>query len=337
MKISFFELSENEKDIIAPFFEGMEVSFTEEKLNDSSAALYSDVEIVSVFINSKVDQAVIDAMPNLKLITTRSTGFDHIDVSYAKSKGIQIATVSAYGSHTVAEFAFGLILNLSRKIIMANDYVRGSAEFRYFPTMEGFNLFGKTLGVIGTGKIGKNMVKIAKGFGMNIVAYDLYPDQAFASENGMTYKTLQEVLKESDIVSLHTPYTKENHHLINRENISLFKKGAYLINTARGELVDTDALIYAIKEGFLSGAGIDVIEGEKDLKEEIEILASTDRSSKVEDYKTLLEDRVLLEMPNVIITPHVAFYTKEAEDEIRNTSIENIKSFIAGNPVNLIK
>ena len=200
--------------------------------------------------------------------------------------------------------------------------------------MEGFDLTGKTLGVIGTGKIGKNVVKIAKGFGMNVIAYDLFPNLTFAKENDFTYKNLPEVLIESDIVTLHTPYNKENHHLINKENISMMKKGVYFINTARGELVDTNALVWGLQEKIIAGAGLDVLEGEHELKEEVEIFHSPAKmkSLRLEDYKMLLEDHVLMNMPNVIITPHIAFYTKEAVEEILKVTVLNIKGFISGSP-----
>lgn len=339
MKIVFFEVPKAEQSIFSEFLQEIdaEVAFFEEKLDENNTQNAQDAGIISVFIGSTINKTAIDLLPNLKFIATRSTGFDHIDCEYALARGINVSNVPAYGSHTVAEFAFGLILNLSRNIIIANDYIRGSSDFNAFLKMEGFNLQNKTLGVIGTGKIGKNVIKIAKGFEMNVIAYDLHPDTAFAKENNFIYKSFQEVLSQSDILTLHAPYTKENHHLINKENISTMKKGVYLINTARGELIDTDALIFGLKEGIIAGAGLDVLEGERELKEEIEILASPQRSERVKDYKTLLEDRVLIEMPNVIITPHIAFYSKEAEMEIIKTTIENIKEFLSGSIQNAVK
>lgn len=336
MKIVFFEVPQIEQSFFTQSFDDTDVSFFDEKLDENNVEKAKDAEIVSVFIGSVVNKNVIDALPNLKFIATRSTGFDHIDCEQASARGIKISNVPAYGSYTVAEFAFGLILNLSRKIITANDYIRGSSDFNFFPKMEGFDLRGKTLGIIGTGRIGKNVVKIAKGFGMNVIAHDLYPNLSFAKENNFAYKSFQEVLSESDILTLHASYTKENHHLINKENISTLKKGVYLINTARGELVDTDALLFGLKEGIIAGAGLDVLEGERELKEEIEILASSEKSERVKDYKTLLEDRVLIEMPNVIITPHIAFYSKEAGMEIIKTTIENIKGFLSNSLINLV-
>jgi D-lactate dehydrogenase len=336
MKIIFFEVPKEEQNIFLGFLKDLDVSFFEEKLEEENVHLAEGADIISVFINSKVSKGVIAKIPSLKLITTRSTGFDHIDKEYSKEKGILVSNVPAYGSKTVAEFAFALILALSRKIFEADRQIKEEGDFSIFD-LKGFDLNEKTIGVIGTGKIGKNVIKIAKGFNMNVLAYDLYPDLNFAKELSFEYKKLDELLTEVDILTLHTPYTKENHHLINGENISKIKKGALLINTARGELVDTDALVWGLSEGILGGAGLDVLEGERELKEEIEILSSPEKREKVKDYKTLFEDRVLIEMPNVIVTPHIAFYSKEAEEEIIKTTAENIKNFISNVPQNLVK
>ena len=336
MKITFFEVPKMEQPVFVELFAGAEITIYEEKLTENNLEKVKDADVISVFINSVIDKGIIDALPNLKLITTRSTGFDHIDVAYCETKNIQVANVPAYGSHTVAEFAFALLLNLSRKIFDAGRQLKEEGDFSIF-SLQGFDLNGKTLGVLGTGKIGKNAVRIAKGFGMNVLAYDLHPDMAFAAENDFAYKSLEEVLAQSDVLTLHAPYSKENLHLINKENVSKMKKGVYLINTARGELVDTDALIWGLKEGIIAGAGLDVLEGERELKEEIEILASEEKSGRVNDYKTLLEDRVLIEMPNVLITPHIAFYSKEAQMEIIKTTVENIKGFVSGASINLVK
>jgi D-lactate dehydrogenase len=339
MKIVFFGLEKTEQDIYKKSFNNIDIVFVEEKLDENNADKAKDADAVCVFVNSTINKKVIDAMPLLKFIATRATGYNNIDCEYAKTKGIKISNVPAYGSHTVAEFAFGLILNLSRNIEKANNYIRQSSDFNYFPIMEGFDLQGKTLGIIGTGKIGKNVIKIAKGFAMNVLAYDTYPDLAFVkeSENNFEYKDLKDVISQSDIITLHAPYTRENHHLINKENISMMKKGVYLINTARGELVDTDALVWGLKEGIIAGAGLDVLEGETELKEEVELIFSNSRSMKTEEYKMLLEDHVLMDMPNVIITPHVAFYTREAVNEILKVTILNIQSFINGSPINLVQ
>ncbi|MFA6520510.1 MAG: NAD(P)-dependent oxidoreductase [Candidatus Paceibacterota bacterium] len=317
MKIAFFEVEKDKQAFFENVLPGVEVSFFEERLDEKTVSLAKDADILCVFVTSLVNKNTIDVMPNLKFIATRTTGFNHIDCEYAKSKNIFVSNVPAYGSHTVAEFTFALLLTLSRKMREAGQAIKENGDFSIPKTVQGFDLDSKTIGVVGTGKIGKNVIQIARGFNMNVLAYDLHPDLDFATKNNFSYKTLPEVLSQSDIVTLHAPYTKENHHLINKENISQFKKGAYLINTARGELVDTGALTFALEEGIIAGAGLDVLEEEK----------------------SFIKGGVipLLEMPNVIMTPHTAFNTKEAEFRIAETTIENIKSFISGTPINLVQ
>lgn len=336
MKIVFFEVFQSEQEILKRLLPDDEVSYFKEKLTEENVDKAKEAEVISVFINSEVTKNIIDGLPNLKFITTRSTGFDHIDYKYAESKGIEVSNVPAYGSHTVAEFAFALLLTISRKIFDAYDRLKENADFS-ISLLQGFDLNGKTIGIIGTGKIGKNMVKIAKGFGMSVIAYDLYPDLNFAKENDFLYKSFNEVISQSDILSLHVPYSKENFHLINKEKISLMKKGVILINTARGELIDTDALMWGLKEKIIAGVGLDVLEGERELKEEFEILSNFSKAETIKDYKTLLENRVLIDMPNVVVTPHIAFYSKEAEEGIIKITIENIKGFVNGHPQNLVK
>jgi D-lactate dehydrogenase len=317
MKIAFFEVPKRLQEFFSQALVGSELVFFEDKISMENVGILKDVDIISGFTNSVVSKEVIDLLPNLKFITTRSTGFDHIDVAYANAKGIKVSNVPAYGSETVAEFAFALLLTLSRKIQEASLALKEKGDYSIPESLQGFDLSQKTLGVVGTGKIGKNVIHIARGFNMNVLAYDLFPDLNFAKENNFTYKSLPEVLAQSDIVTLHAPYTKENHHLINKENISLFKKGAYLINTARGELIETEALVLALQNGAIAGAGLDVLEGERNFKKG-DIIP-------------------MLDMPNVVMTSHIAFDTKEAEMRIMQTAVENIKGFISGIPVNLVK
>ncbi len=342
MKIAVFEKfgegGSIEKKVLEKSFSNEEVSYFAEKLSGENVASVKDTEVISVFNGSLVNKDIIDLLPNLKFINTSTTGFEHIDLNYCQEKGIQVSNVPAYASHTVAEFTFALLLNLSRKILKANSQLREDDDF-VITKLRGFDLKGKTLGVIGTGKIGKNVIKIGKGFEMNVVAYDLYPDLVFAKENNFEYKSLDEVVGSSDIITLHAPYTKENDHLINKEVISKMKKGVYLINTARGGLIDTEALIWGLREGIIAGAGLDVLEEERELREEIKILSTPEenQAQNLKDYKTLLEDHVLINMPNVVVTPHIAFYSAEAEAEIVRVTVENIKGFIAGAPINLVK
>lgn len=333
MKITFFEVSKKKEEEYRKIFNNLDLVFCEEKLTKDNISLALDSDIVYVFVNSILNKENIDLLPNLKFVVTGSTGYDHIDVSYCHEKNIPVSTVPAYGSQTVAEFTFALLLNLSRKVYLANNKLRLDGKFST-ENFEGFDLEGKTIGVVGTGKIGKNVIRIAKGFNMNVVAYDLYPDAQFATDNNFTYHTLDEVLAVSDILTLHAPYTKENHHMINKENILKMKKGVYLLNTARGELLDTEALMLALKEGIVGGAGLDVLEGERELKNQNDMLVS---ENDVLNYKMLLEDRSLIDMDNVIVTPHIAFSTKEAEDRIMETVVSNIKGFTEGQLINIVK
>lgn len=336
MKTIFFEVPESEQPVFAGLLPGGESSYLVDKLDENTVGQAADAEIVSVFINSILDKAMIDKLPNLKMIATRSTGTDHIDIEYAKSKGITVCNVPAYGSNTVAEFAFALMLNISRKAHMANEELRRSGDFSV-QTFRGFDLYGKTLGVIGTGRIGRNSINIALGFGMKVLAYDLYPNADLAKEKGFEYVDLNTLLANSDVITIHAPYTKDNHHLLGHEQFALMKKGMCLVNTARGELIDTEALVWALNEGIVAGAGLDVLEGERELKEEIEILSDPQKSNHVQDYKTLFTNHVLIGMPNVVVTPHIAFYSEEAEQEIIKTTVGNIQGFLSGAPANVIK
>ena len=337
MKIAFFETQGDDEKSITELFPNDELFFSAEKLNADSAGLIPDTSVVSIFINSEITADVLDHLPNLRLIATRSTGYDHIDIAAAAAKGVAVATVPAYGARTVAEFTFGLILNLSRKICDAYLGLQTHDDFS-ITRYEGFNLYGKTLGVIGTGRIGKNVVKIAKGFGMNVVAFDLFPDEKLAAAEGFSYLKLENLLEQSDIITIHVPYTKETRHLIHAGNIAKFKRGAYLINTARGEIVETDALLRAIKDGIIAGAGLDVLEGERYIKDELELL--TDKKDQLvetkEGFRMLLESHTLMHLPQVLVTPHIAFFSREAKLEILKTTAENIAHFAAGAPQNIV-
>lgn len=334
MKTIFFEVSAEDKIKYQNLLPGQDVEFYEDKLSAKNIDIAKDADILCVFINSEIKKEIIDSLPNLKYIVTRSTGYDHIDSAYAKEKNISVSNVPSYGSDTVAEFTFGLILNLSRKIFQASHQVKEGGNFN-LSALKGFDLNGKTLGVVGTGRIGKNVIRMAKGFNMNILAYDLFPNTDYATSENIKYVTLDELLSGSDIVTLHAPYTKDNHHMINKENITKIKKGSYIVNTARGELIDTEAILFAIQQGILSGVALDVLEGERELKEEFHLKYNDEQNHP--NYKTLLENHVLINIPEVIITPHVAFYTEEAENEIINTTIENINSFQQGQTKNTIK
>ncbi|MDP2942604.1 MAG: NAD(P)-dependent oxidoreductase [Candidatus Omnitrophota bacterium] len=308
-------------------------SFTETA--DLVAKDIKDTTIISPFINSKINKSVIDSLPDLKYITTRSTGFDHIDIEYAKSKGISTSNVPTYGENTVAEHTFALILSIARNLKKAHFKV-SEGDFLIKGLM-GFDLRGKTIGVVGTGHIGLRVIKMAVGFSMNVLAFDPMHDTFLSEVLGFKYVDFETLLKESDIITLHAPYNKKTHHLINENNISLIKKGAVLINTARGGLVDTIALTKALDDGILSGAGLDVLEGEDIILEEKQLLLR--RKKELYDPQKLqlvLRSCFLLQRENVVFTPHIGFYSEEALKRILDTTIYNVTSFINATYVNVV-
>ena len=312
---------------------GVEAVFADEALDKDHIPADKNFDVAGIFVDSVVDKKTLDALPNLKFLATFSTGYDHVDLTECRKRGIVVSYVPSYGENTVAEFTFALLLDLSRKICFANDRVRKTGSFSE-EGLRGFDLQGKTLGVIGTGHIGRNVVRIAKGFEMNVVAFDIYPDEKFAAKAGFKYLPLADLLKESDIITLHVPYMKETHHLINAETIEKMKQGAYLINTSRGGVVETSALLKALRSGRLGGVALDVLEEEGAVKDELNLLV--DGRHEEHDLKTILENHVLMKMPNVIITPHNAFNSNEAFARILDTTIENIAAYAGGKPANLV-
>lgn len=330
MEIIFFEVEDWEKEIIQENFP--QAKIVPQPLDENNFSQYQNVEILSCFIYSNLKKELLEKLPNLKLITTRSTGYDHIDINFAKEKNIYVANVPEYGSRTVAEYTFALILTLVKKIYQS---INQTKIFNFdHNQIRGFDLAGKTLGIIGLGKIGLEVLKIAKGFQMNILVYTRTKKEELASQYQFQYVDLNSLLSQSDMITFHTPLTQETYHLINSQNIYQIKKGAFLINTARGGLIETQALVKALEENILQGVALDVLEEEKLLAEETEVL--TQGYKKEVDLKTLALNHVLVNHPKVVITPHNAFNTYEALNRILQTTINNIKSFIKGNPINLI-
>lgn len=337
MKLAFFGNEEWQKEYVekseALKAAGVEVVFVEGMLTPSHLPEQTDVDAISVFVDSSVDKVVIGALPHLKLIATRSTGYDHIDLDAVEERGITVSNVPAYGANTVAEHAFGLLLALSKRIYDGYEQVRETGTFDPH-ALRGFDLSGKTFGVLGTGSIGQHSARIASGFGMKVIAHDPYPNEAFAREVGATYRSLPELLAESDVVSIHVPYLESTHHLINHETIQHMKQGAVLINTSRGAVVETAALLEALRSGKLYGAGLDVLEEEGVIKDELNFLVTGDPAEH--NLKTVLANHVLIDLPNVIVTPHSAFNTQEALERILDTTIENIAAFAKGDPENVV-
>ncbi len=326
MNILYLYNEEWEKEYISNKLSAASIQFAK-SLKEVSEENLKKTEVLSVFISNSIGKEVLDKMPNLKLVATRSTGFDHIDIEVAKNKKIEVVSVPSYGKNTVAEFTFALLLSLSRKIYDAYNRIVETGSFSQ-EGLRGFDLKSKTIGIIGTGNIGLNSIAIAKGFSMNVIAYDLYPKEDVAKKMGFKYVSLDELLGQSDIITIHAPHTDSTYHMINSDNIEKIKKGAYLINTARGPIVETKALVEALKKGILAGAGLDVLEEEGDMKDEMNLL-NTDHP-KLEELRNVLSNHYLIDHPRVIITPHNAFNTDEAIKRILDTTVENINSFAKG-------
>jgi len=331
MRIAFFETKDWERDYLRERLPGAELHFEAAPIETGHLEQIRDAEYLSVFIYSRVTAAVIAALPNLKLVATRSTGYDHIDVEACRARGIRVANVPTYGENTVAEHTFAIILMLSRRIHDSIAQVRAGHVER--ANLTGFDVQGKTIGVIGAGRIGLHVIRIARGFGMKVLAFDTQRDPFLAELLSFEYCDLGRLLQSSDIISLHCPLNVHTRHLIGEQQLGQMKKGALLINTARGGLVDTDALIAALDSGQLAGAGLDVLEGEELIKEEKQLLYE---KQNVEQVRTALRNRLLLERENVIFTPHNAFNSHEALLRILDTTLANLQAHREGRPANCV-
>ena len=318
MTIAFFEITEMEKEKFEKAFQNETLIFFENTIQEVDIDKFKDADVISLFIHSKAEKKILEKIPNLKLVTTRSTGIDHIDLDYCNENNISVKNVPFYGENTVAEHTFALILALSRKI--HSSYVRSLKGSFSTEGLQGFDLQDKTIGIVGGGRIGLHVARIAKGFGMHVRVYDIKQDNFLAELINFKYVTLDELYSTSDIVSLHVPLNKYTEHMINSESLQKFKKGALLINTARGGLVETDDLIKAIDDKIISGAGLDVIEGEELLIEENIFNSPIEKAAKL-----IVNSKILLDNENVVITPHNAFNSIEAVNRIIDTTIENIK------------
>lgn len=332
MKIALFEVERWEAESFQALGQDHELVYEQSVLTEELAERHGDAEILSPFIYSQLRRSLLQRLPKLKLIATRSTGYDHIDTAYCAEHGIKVANVPTYGENTVAEHVFALLLAISHHMVEAVDRTR-RGDFSQ-AGLQGFDLEGKTIGVIGTGGIGSHTCRIARGFAMQVLAFDVAPDQSLTEQLGVTYVPLEELLARSDIVTLHVPANPRTRHLLGREQFAQMKHGAVLINTARGDVVDVRALLEALKDGKVRAAGLDVLPEEPTVREEAELLRSA--FQKEHDLETLLADHILLRLRNVIITPHSAFNTREAVERILQTTRENIEAFLAGAPVNLV-
>jgi D-lactate dehydrogenase len=332
-KVAFFELESWEKEYVKKNIKGFRTSFYDEPLTLDNVKKIKDTQIIGIFIYSKITKEILDNLPKLKLIATFSTGYDHIDLEECRKHNVSVCNVPTYGENTVAEHTFALILTLSRKIFQSIERTK-KGNFNY-DGLRGFDLKDKTIGLIGTGHISAHVARIANGFEMNILGYDLNQNPELIKNYNLKYTDMNTLLKNSDIVSLHIPLNDKTRHTINKKNISLMKPSAIIINTARGGLIETDALIKALQKRKIAGAGLDVLEEESAIKEEKQLLS--DQFDSNSNIQILLENHLLMQQDNVILTPHNAFNSTEALQRIIDTSIENIKNFEKKNTQNIIK
>jgi D-lactate dehydrogenase len=319
-RICFYDTKQYDKVYFDYYKEkfGFEIDYFESKLNSNTAVMAKGYDAAVAFVNDSIDAKTIDILYNngIKIIGMRCAGYNNIDFKAAFEK-IHVVRVPAYSPYAVAEHAMALLLTLNRKIHRA--YNRTKEHNFSLNGLIGFDLHGKTMGVIGTGKIGRIFVNICNGFGLNVIAYDPYP----ITDSDIKYVSFEELCKQSDIISLHCPLTKETQHLIDKENFERMKKGVIIINTSRGALINSEALLNAIKEEKVGGAGLDVYEEETEFFYE-------DKS-----YSIIQDDILsgLISMPNVIVTSHQAFLTKEALTNIAEITLQNLSDYFEDKPL----
>lgn len=332
MKVVIFEAEEWEAKACRALSSDHDLTCVNARLSPTEATRHRDAEAISTFINSRLSADVLEQMPKLKLIATRSTGYDHIDLPWCVSHGIAIANVPDYGDVTVAEHSFALMLAAARHVVEAVERTR-RGNFAQ-DELRGMELRGKTLGVIGTGRIGLRAIEIARGFGMDVAAFDVVQNEDAASQLGFRYLPFHDVLAVADVLTLHLPATAETEDLISDHQFEQMKPGALLINTARGNIVSVPALVRALAAGNLSAVGLDVLPLEPLIREEAEVF----RGPPLEkgNLEALVANHVLLRFPNVIVTPHIAYNTHDAVARIIETTIANIEAFAAGKVQNLV-
>lgn len=316
-KISFYDTKPYDRIYFDELKEkhGYEIEYYEEKLTPRTAIFAKGSEAVIAFVNDDLSAKTLQILyeNGVKLIAMRCAGYNNVDIKYAHGK-MPVVRVPAYSPYAVAEHAMGMLLMLNRKLHKACYRVK---EYNFsLNGLMGFDLYGKTVGIIGTGKIGRTFANICNGFGMRVLGYDLYP----AKDAGIEYVSLEEIYEKSDIISLHCPLTKDNYYMINKDTISSMKTGVYIINTSRGSLIDSEALMEALKNGKVGAAALDVYEEESDLFFE-------------DNSDTIIQDDILarlISMPNVLVTSHQAFLTREALQNIAEVTLDNLDAYFAG-------
>lgn len=319
-KIAFFGAKSYDREAFDAANNGRyEIRYFRTRLAATSVPLAEECDAVCAFVNDTIDKEVIERLiaKGVKVIAMRCAGYNNVDIETAFDTGMTVVRVPAYSPYAVAEHAAALLLSLNRHIHKAAARTR---DYNFsLSGLTGFDLHGKTAGIIGAGKIGRIFADIMKGFGMKVLAYDAFPNP----NSGLEYCELDRIFSECDVISLHCPLTPDSHHLINRENLRKMKPNAILINTSRGGLIDSEALLHALRRGYIGGAGLDVYEEEGDWFYD-------DHSDAVSQNKVL---SLLVGMPNVIITSHQAFLTREALNNIANTTLDNLDAFFGDKPL----
>ena len=323
-RIIFFDIKDYDREFFEKYGKNynFEMSFFKSKLSLENVNLTKGYDVVCAFTNDDISKGTIDAMAEngVRLLAMRCAGFNNVSLKDINER-FKVVRVPAYSPHAIAEYTVGLILAVNRKIHKA--YVRTREGNFSINGLMGFDLDGKTVGIIGTGKIGQILIKILKGFDMKVIAYDLFPNQKVAEELGFEYVSLDELYANSDIISLNCPLTKDTQYMINRRSMLKMKDGVILVNTGRGQLIDSADLVEALKDKKVGAVALDVYEEEEDYFFE-------DKSTQV------IEDDILgrlLSFYNVLITSHQAYFTKEAVEAITVTTLNNIKDFIEGKPL----
>jgi D-lactate dehydrogenase len=346
MKIYFVEVESSERR----FFES-ELADHEMHFVSSLEEVEADAEIVSTFIYSRIDGPFLDRHPAVKLIATRSTTHDHLELESCAKRNVTMCIVPSYGDHVVAEHTFALLLAVARRL-RESMTLKGDSRFSY-EALRGFELRYKTFGIIGAGRIGLRTVPIARSFGMNVIACDIRPRPELAGELGFRYVAFEELLADSDIISLHANLNPSSYHILNREAFAKCRSGVVIINTARGKLIDTNALIEALDQGIVSGAGLDVLGEESVMRRRAERIISDQIIQRVrkpierprvaardplraKEIEKLMRLGSLLLRPEVVCTPHTAFNCVEAIERINRVTVENIKAYVGGTPINTL-
>lgn len=328
-KIVFFDADNFDKKFLNSKLSGnFDIEYVESSLNDMTELTEAQMkaDIISCFTTSRVSRKVLEKFEKLKLIALRSVGFNHIDIEYCRENGIAVETTPNYGNMTVAEFAFALLLDVARRVTRTYMFMRNTDLIPRNTT--GIELYGKTLGIVGVGKIGAESARIGYGFGMKILGYDKYERDDLKEKYGLRYVDFDTLVQKCDFITLHAPATNDNYHLFNEKAFSQMKPNAIIVNTARGELIDTQALYNALRNKVICGAGLDVLESEETM-ENRDYLNDIERLNTRSLQNTIFNDR-LLRLNNAIITPHIAYDTQEAIERILNTTVDNINEFVDG-------